>query len=118
MKHLLLVLSEPVPGKEDEYNDWYTGTHLGEVVNTPGFVAAQRFEFVVSKDGTPPPFSHIAIYEVEGDLFEAKEALAAGRDKRVPVPDAMAEVRKSWWYTSISDRVVADGQDGESPAAR
>jgi hypothetical protein len=108
MKNMLLVLSAPVPGHEDEYHEWYTGTHLQEVIETPGFVAAQRFEFVISKDGEPPPFSHIAIYEVDGDLMEAKDALAAGSDKRVPVPDAMAVDRKSWWYRSISDRVAEE----------
>lgn len=108
MQHMLVVQTAPVPGREDEYNEWYTGTHLQEVVATPGFVAAQRFEFVVSKDGVPPPFSHIAIYEVEGDLMTAKEALSAGGATRVSVPDAMDADRKSWWYTAVSDRVVAD----------
>ena len=54
MKNLLLVLSSPASGREDEYHEWYTETHLEEVVATPGFVAAQRVEFVVSKDGAPP----------------------------------------------------------------
>jgi hypothetical protein len=96
MKNILIVLSDPVPGGEDEYNDWYTGTHLREVVNTPGFVAAQRFQFVTS-GGEGPPNGYLAIYEVEGDIEEAKAALAAGRDKRVPAPAAMSAERRSWW---------------------
>lgn len=110
MKNILLVLSDAVPGDEDKYNEWYTGTHLGEVVQTPGFVAAQRFRFVVA-GGDGPPNSNLAIYEVEGDIEEAKAALNAGRAHRVPVPDAMSSDRRSWWFESITDRVVAKDAD-------
>lgn len=108
VQHALLVFSSPVLGREDEYDEWYTGTHLQGVVDTPGFVAAQRFVFVTSKDGTPPPLSHLVIYEVEGDLMAAKNALAAGSGSRLPAPDAMAVDSTSWWYTSLSERVVSD----------
>lgn len=78
-------------------------------MNSPGFVAAQHFESVLSKDGEPLPYSHIAIYEVEGGPMKARETLAATSGKRVPVPDAMDADRESWWHTSISDRVVSAG---------
>lgn len=42
--HIFDVHSNPVPGREDEYNDWYTNQHLSDVLASPGFVAAQRFE--------------------------------------------------------------------------
>jgi hypothetical protein len=105
MKNLLLVFSDPVPGCDEEYNEWYTGTHLGEVVATPGFVAAQRFQFV-STSGQEPSHGYLAIYEVDGDIEAARAALAEGRQHRVPVPDAMAAERASWWFTSVSERVV------------
>jgi hypothetical protein len=41
MRHVLIVLSNPVAGCVDEYNDWSGNVHLGEVL-LPGFVAAQR----------------------------------------------------------------------------
>jgi hypothetical protein len=106
MKNLLIVLSDPSPGKEDEYNDWYSGPHLREVVATPGFVAAQRFRSVTTGEGGPP-HSYLAIYEVEGDIEQAKASLAAGKPNRVPVPEAMAAARQSWWFTPVSDWVVA-----------
>lgn len=112
MRHVLVVLSDAVPGREDEYNDWYTGTHLREIVETPGFVAAQRFRLVSPSDD-PAPHSYLAIYEIEGDLDEAREALAAGSASRGPVPDAMAQERKVWWFTSVSDRVVRSERIGD-----
>ncbi|MGJ3558570.1 hypothetical protein ACR6C2_04830 [Streptomyces sp. INA 01156] len=33
---MLLVLSDPVEGREDEYNEWYSGQHLGETLQTRG----------------------------------------------------------------------------------
>ena len=41
-KNLLLVLSNAVEGKEDEFNDWYSNVHLHDGVKVPGFVAAVR----------------------------------------------------------------------------
>ena len=62
-----IVMSRPVEGREDEYNDWYQNCHLGEVVATPGFVSAQRFKLShdLAGDGTAHPYC--AIYEIEAD---------------------------------------------------
>ena len=38
-----VILSNPVAGREDEFNEWYTKQHLDDVLKVPGFVAAQRF---------------------------------------------------------------------------
>jgi hypothetical protein len=109
-KHVLVVLTEPVPGLEDEYNEWYTGTHLDEVVATPGFISAQRFQ--LADDGMSLcSHSYLAIYEVEGDLEAAKAALAAGRDRRVPLPAALSDERKVWWFTTLTERVEAPARD-------
>ena len=42
-RYNLIVLTNPVDGREDEYNDWYTNVHLDDVLKVPGVVAAQRF---------------------------------------------------------------------------
>lgn len=68
-KYKLIVLTNPVEGREKEYNDWYTNRHLGDVVSVPGFASAQRFKL---KDpmGFSHPFRYLAIYEIEGDNIE------------------------------------------------
>ena len=38
-----VVLSNPVAGHEEEYNDWYSNRHLADIVAIPGFSAVQRF---------------------------------------------------------------------------
>jgi hypothetical protein len=65
-KQILIVMSEPVDGKEDEFNDWYNNTHLAEVVQVKGFVQAQRFQVADDSAGLGKQ-RFIAIYECEGD---------------------------------------------------
>ena len=62
----MLVFSQPFPGREEEFNAWYTGRHLDDLCALPGFTAAQRFKLhSVSMGTTLNP--HLAIYDVETD---------------------------------------------------
>jgi hypothetical protein len=36
-KHLMLVLTNPVEGKDAEYNEWYTNTHLPDILRWTAF---------------------------------------------------------------------------------
>lgn len=83
-KHVFLVLSNPTEGKEDEYNDWYDNIHLGEVIQVPGFTAAQRFKL----DGEPTRgeagHKYMAIYEMDtddpqGSIAALGSAIEAGK---------------------------------------
>jgi hypothetical protein len=63
----LLVFSNPVAGKEDEYNKWYDGQHLADVVSIPGFVNGQRFiatEIQLRGGGAMPPRKYVVVYTV------------------------------------------------------
>ena len=42
-RYAMLVLANPVPGLEQEFNDWYTNTHMGDLVQLPGWTGAQAF---------------------------------------------------------------------------
>ncbi len=81
-----IVLTNPVEGREDEYNDWYSNIHLPDLVAIPGFTAAQRFKATDLGDGTSPKFKYLAIYEVETDDIKATMdgmMARAGTDKMV-----------------------------------
>ncbi|MFC0529945.1 hypothetical protein [Phytohabitans kaempferiae] len=86
-KAILVVHSNPVPGREDEYNKWYDSEHVPEMLAVPGFVSAQRYV----AHGTPE-FRYLTIYEIEGPVTEALTALSAAKlsvsaslDQRVSV---------------------------------
>lgn len=65
MKSLFVVKSNPVPGKEAEFNRWYTEIHLPEVIQIEGFQSAQRFR--LNENQVQPDQSHtyLAIYEID-----------------------------------------------------
>ncbi|MEM7078692.1 MAG: hypothetical protein AAF513_08700 [Pseudomonadota bacterium] len=65
-KHLVMVLTEPTHGQEDEYNDYYDHTHLDEVIATTRLVSAQRYK-LAGEAGEGCPLPYLAIYEAEGD---------------------------------------------------
>jgi hypothetical protein len=106
----LIVLTNAIEGRQEEFNDWYTGRHLDDVLAVKGFRAAQRFEFTPGKLGKEAPYRYLAIYEVEADSVEqAERALfaAAGDESVMPISDAMSKDRATWWFTEITDRVEA-----------
>ncbi len=67
-RYKMVVMSNPVEGREDEYNDWYQNVHLGELVALEGFRSARRFRLARSLvEGEV--FPYLAIYEIEtGDI--------------------------------------------------
>ena len=76
-QHALFVFTDPVEGKEEEYNDWYNNVHLAEVCQVEGFLSAQRFKV---SDVMPGVTDHgyIAIYQVEtNDPAKTIKALSA-----------------------------------------
>lgn len=105
-RHIMLMFSGPVDGGDDEYNKWYNEVHLPEIVRSAGFVAAQRFIVSAGESAELLPSRYLAIYEVEGSIEAAKEALAADRPSRSPVTPAFGSA-VSVWLTAISDRVAS-----------
>lgn len=94
-KAILVVSSHPsAPDREDEYNDWYTNVHLGDIVDLPGFAAATRYQIVdvrANEDVEPLTRKYLAIYELDTDDVEAaatalRTSVAKGE---VPVSDAL-----------------------------
>ena len=80
---ILVVRSRPIsPEREDEYNGWYSGVHLTELLQVPGFVSARRFRRVSGGED-----DYLAVYEVEADdlaapLQELRRRSAAGETTR------------------------------------
>lgn len=110
-KYVLVVNSNATDGKEDEYNAWYNDVHLGEVLQVPGFVAAQRFSVAAEPTaGDAPEHKYLAIYELETEqpqqsLAALGEAVSSGK---IAMSDAinMRDVAATL-YGPVSDRVTA-----------
>lgn len=70
----LMVFTSPSDGQDSEYNEWYTNTHVPEVLEIPGIVAAQRWK-VADQPGELPAHRYLAIYEL--DERPAADVIAA-----------------------------------------
>lgn len=107
---ILVVLTRPLPGGDEEYNRWYDERHLPDVLHViGGFTAAQRFERL----GERAPWPYLAIYEIPpGSLnhcvqrlawsrSERVEAQAGGREPAVALSPALDDERCAWWYRPV-----------------
>jgi hypothetical protein len=64
---LLVVLSRPVAGRDDEFNDWYTNIHARDALRLDGVVATQRFRLAESQIRPADAAGisdYLALYEV------------------------------------------------------
>lgn len=71
-KYCFVVFTTPVEGTDDEFNAWYNEQHLQDVLQVPGFVAAQRMR--IPDDATGLPGKYLALYQIETD--DPNECLA------------------------------------------
>lgn len=132
-RNVLLVFSNPVDGREEEYNAWYSEHHLDEILAIDGFRCAQRFRLAddarMSRDTPSAPYRYLALYELENGALERAdsalfalarteraEALAAGRTPKLVMSPSMDGDLRTWWYTSITDvrEAGAVTDEGES----
>jgi hypothetical protein len=118
----LVVLTNASPGQDREFNAWYDRRHVPDLLEkVDGVVAARRFrraEGVVFNKSCP--WGYLALYDIpkgearralEGIVWsrtERAESEAAGREPQVPITEAMAAERVSWWYREITPYVGAE----------
>lgn len=70
---LLLTMTEPPAGREDEFNAWYDREHIFERLSIPGFLSARRWEAELP----PGAGRYLATYElVSPAVLETPEYLA------------------------------------------
>ena len=79
VKSLFVALSNPIEGTEAEFSRWYDEVHVPDVLATPGFLSAQRFELVPDAtlaDASAVTRRFLAIYELEAEDPETVNSLA------------------------------------------
>jgi hypothetical protein len=76
-KHVMVVMSNPVEGRDDAFNEWYDSVHIPELLDIPGFVRAERYDVGSATGHSNDAFRYLAIYHIEGDCGAAQKALAA-----------------------------------------
>lgn len=82
-----MVFSNPLPGRDDEFNEWYDNVHVPQLLAVPGMLSAQRYalrdtEMYRAPGGSIPEHRYAIIYEMAGDIDaimqRIREEVAAG----------------------------------------
>lgn len=117
-QNLFVVLTNPIEGEDEAFNEWYDAQHLPEVLDVPGVIAAQRYDIAevnVPDDEDlpaqlpPPPHRYLVIYELDSDpdvvMAEFLKRVVAGTLSLGKWLD-LSTVSLTGW-TPRGDRVVA-----------
>ena len=112
-----VALTNAVPGREQEFNDWYDNQHVKDVLAIPGFVAAQRFERVGGAVRAVSPYRYLATYEVVTDDPDAalQELLARVGTPSMPISEAMDQDIYAVLYEARSPQVSRKSAEGSLP---
>ena len=69
-KFVQVVFSNPVAGKEDEFNEWYDNVHIPELLTVPGMLSATRYALHDAaiyhvEGGVVPEHKYMCVYEMD-----------------------------------------------------
>src|SRR5215813_10678007 len=103
-----IALTNPVEGREQEFNEWYDNQHIPDVLALPGCVSAQRFRLADHQlPNRPTPYRYLAIYEYEAASVEAAIAAVVerGGTSRMPRSDAVAPEMLTIFYAPLGPKI-------------
>ncbi|WP_375779427.1 hypothetical protein ACE103_11055 [Bradyrhizobium sp. ma5] len=110
-KHVVVALTNPIRGREADYNRWFERAHIPEILSVPGFLSARRFEVADNQIGpTPVPYKYLTVYEVETpDLGATLVQLGKTVQSGTKTDSSDVDRRAIWVYAPMSDNFVAGG---------
>ena len=121
-RYVYLVMADPLPGREADFNDGYQNMHMGDLVQLPGWTGAQRFRLVpdVTPRNIQPLYrrGNLIIWDQEGaDLGklqgDSRAAIAGGKSRLIPGFDYSDGGSVRAIYQVIGPRVTRP--DGRKP---
>jgi hypothetical protein len=113
-RHIFAVLTNPVEGREAEFNAWYDNRHVHDILRLPGLVSAQRFR-LSPEQSAATPYRYLVLYEIEtNDLAGTIRELKAkdGTDE-IPGTAALASGVLASFFEPIGSSVGAQLKGGK-----
>ena len=112
MDDLLIVLSNPIDGRHDDFNDWYSNIHIRDVMRLPGSSAVQRLQRVDAPVVEGPgaaaakTFEYLAVYECH-DIERLSAGHGAVFTPMMLISDSFSFAMREAYYTPHVHRQVA-----------
>ncbi len=99
----VVSLNFNAPEREQEFNKWYSETHVPDVVEAQGVIRATRYVALRAIEGQP---KYLAIYEVESEqainsILASPELKKAREDFHANWAQYVSD-RSSFWYKPIT----------------
>jgi hypothetical protein len=88
----LLIFSNAREGRDDEFNTWYDGVHLAEMLEVPGVNSATRYR-AQATGSKEPDHRYLAIYDVDDAAATLREIGARSADGRFQLSDSADPAR-------------------------
>ena len=89
-------MTDPQPGREAEYQDWYANTHIVEMVGAPSVLSARLH--TVTDARTPTKWRHCALYGLMGDPAAAMaQVFEQGKAGETRADDRGRSARAGCW---------------------
>jgi hypothetical protein len=103
-RYKYLVFTNARDARDDEFNQWYDGVHLAEVVAVPGFTGAERYAIRPQPGEPAPSHRYLAVYDMETDDVSATlaELMRRGTSGGFQMTDALADGAVTRLYEVIT----------------
>lgn len=107
-RFIQVVFSNPVEGKDAEFNEWYDNVHIPELLRVPGMLSAKRYTLQEAAvysvpGGVRPEHRYMTIYEMEGDVDDLMDRIrrsVAGGEVVMSDSLDLPSSRLSFWTQS------------------
>lgn len=109
-RYRMIMLSRALPGREADYERWYDETHIPDMLQVPGCVAAQRFRVARNVAGETD-FPYCTIYEFDAESADAALGAmgAAMQSGKVRMSDTIdATSAQGFFIEEVRERVTAE----------
>jgi hypothetical protein len=101
-EYKLVVMTNPVAGRERAFNDWYSERHLADVLKIPYFVSAQRFQFDHAIAGNAPDHQYLAIYDIDSNDLDGSLKDLAEAGGTMEISDALDMNVTVWIFRAVT----------------
>lgn len=105
--YTFVVMTNAVDGRDDEFNKWYDGQHVRDVLDIPGMMSAQRFKLSsVQRMKASCPYRYLALYEIETDNLQAvmDELGSRSGTAAMPLSDSLSSDRFAYVFEPMSGK--------------
>jgi hypothetical protein len=118
-QHVFLAFTNPVEGREADFNAWYESAHLPELLRYgKGFAGGRRYHLEAVGGAAPiRPWNYLALYVLENDdpASLSKGWIVEGAPKLTPFTGLLHDDHAGWIYTPCTPRFTNAARNPGSP---